>query len=324
VNTEAVAYETCGARIGQGDILWAPTALFTSGDHVARGVELDAPGPPLRTRDVDGLAASIPRLEVGNRNVVLRAWYTMAMVVSPDCASEKQNVEALQVAPILPLTAVPKTQRDGVRAGTNLTACFLPSGDLPTEPRPIQLPESFVDVLLATPVAPHLLTDYRMGTLGPDLLDRFAEFWIRHVAGQEISSTGTIAGARGATLDDVEVLQSSRRRHTVLLTFSDGSHLVLYQDPRRKDANVQSVEINGCTFSRDTVSTTMAATLVLSIENEDSREFTLSCDLLQETVRVLRASTTHIMIPAADAPGVYELRNSTLPNARPLTITFRD
>jgi hypothetical protein len=286
-------------------------------------VAVDEPGAPLTPGDVAGIAVTIPRLQVGAKPVVLRAWYTLAMVASPDCAYAKESLEAVQVAPVLPLAAAPLAQRNGIKAGTNLTAFFLPAGELATEQGPLALDDSFVDVLRATAVAPHLLDGYRMSRLSEDLLDRFREFWLRHVSGREISSTGTLGSARGCVLQEVSVLESSKRRHTVLMHFADGTDVVLYQDPRRKGANVQPVEIRQGRFNRTAVSAQCDEQLILRFENEDARDYTIRCPLLAENQRIPAGATTDILLQEQPSPATVELANLDAPRAPHLNISFR-
>ncbi len=173
-------------------------------------------------------------------------------------------------------------------------------------------PEAYVDLHRTTAVSLHILRDSRMVALAPDQVDRLHEAWVRFVALAEISSTGTIAAAQGRRLVSARTAQTSSRRHTVLLTFDDGTLLVLYQDPRRQGANVQSVHLQtGGAFDRAEVVGLVAQDLILRFENDTRQDWEVTCPELGVTPRKLPAgSTTDVLVPCCPEPGVALLRHT--------------
>lgn len=163
-----------------------------------------------------------------------------------------------------------------------------------------------------------------MVALAPGQVDRLHEAWVRFVALAEISSTGTIAAAQGRTLVSARTVQSSSRRHTVLLTFDDGTLLVLYQDPRRQGANVQSVHLGpGGTFNRAQVPGIVGQALVLRFENDTRQDWEVACPELGITPRKLAAgSTTDVLGQCPLEPGEVTLRHTRkLPHTLRIVVT---
>jgi hypothetical protein len=234
-----------------------------------------------------------------------------ALVLTPDCGIAKLPAQVL-VAPILPLSVLPTEQRDGIRDGTLLGAAHLAADpDLRfADGSRAPFPESYADLGRAMPAAPGLLLDQRMVALSDDRLARLQEAWVRYGTGREISSTGTISAARGKRVADVRVLESSARRHTVVLRFDDGSTLVLYQDPRRKGSHLESVTVRRGAFAPAEVTALAGTDLVLRVENEDAREWTIACPALELANRKLAAAdTTHVRLVCPEMPLDAEVVN---------------
>ena len=225
-------YRPCGARASQGDIVRAPIGMFSGFRDLDDLSILDQSGPALEYGDRQGIAVSIPRLRAP-RATVLRAWYLPAVVVTPDCDIDKSGNQIL-LAPIYPTNWYDVDTQNGIRAGEYVSAFGLPA-----EPNMVAFdgstfpfPYSVVELGQTTTVAPSLISRERIVTLSDSQLDRLHEAWVRFVALKELSSTGTIAAAVGKSITRVSVAESSRRRHTVVLTLDDGSVLVLYHQPR--------------------------------------------------------------------------------------------
>ncbi|MBI3980194.1 MAG: hypothetical protein HY331_18620 [Chloroflexi bacterium] len=64
-------------------------------------------------------------------------------------------------------------------------------------------------------------------------VERLQAYWVRFIALREISSTGTVAAAVGKRVARVKTVESTKKRHTVVLSFEDDSVLVLYQEAIR-------------------------------------------------------------------------------------------
>jgi hypothetical protein len=310
-------YEPCGARLAQGDIVRAPVGAFVAIGDLQDPSLLGAEGPPLNLGDPQGIAVSLPRLCLGPAEVVLRAWYLPAVVVSPDCAVDKRPTQLL-VAPIAPLAAYPRAEQDGIRAGT-----FVAAFDLPAEPSLrladgtiFSFPQAVVDLGRTVPVSPTLIEDQRMFSLGASHIDRLQETLVRYVALREISSTGTIAACVGKRVAQASTVESSKRRHTVVLTFEDDSSLVLYQEPRRAGDHLQSVAVRGGAFSPASIRAFIATNLVLRFENDDNRDWDISCpEVGVEARRVAAASTTEILVHCPEEPCDLMIVNTAKRNA---------
>ena len=297
-------YAPCSVRLSQGDIVRAPIGVFSRTADLADPSMLDAIDSPVALGDPRGLAARVPSLWVGQTRAVLRAWYLPAVVVSPDCGIDKEPAQVL-VAPILPLSAADPASRDGLRAGTFLTALALPAeADLQlADDTCVAFPDSFVDLTRTTAVAPGLLRDERMVALSDSQLDRFQEAWVRFVALRELSSTGTLAAAAGRRIREVTTVGSSQRRHTIVFTFDDDSIVVLYQEPRRRGDHLQSVRIKDGAFTPSEIRALVSTNLVLRFESEDRRDWNISCKAAGlEPRRVLPSATTEVLIRCPDEP----------------------
>lgn len=305
-------YVPAGTRLAQGDIVRAPIGVFARAADLSDSALL-TPGRTHLLADPAGIALPLPETQLAGAALVLRAWYLPAVVVSPSCALEKAPPQVL-VSPILPLLALPPRQQDGVRARTYLTAYALPADpalDL-GDGSQAAWPESYVDLHRTTAVSPAILREARMVALAPDELDRLHEAWVRLVALAEISSTGTIAAAQGRRLLSARTVQTSSRRHTVLLTFDDGSLLVLYQDPRRQGTNVQSVHLGpGGAFDRAEVTALVDEHLILRFENDTQHDWGVTCPEMGIAPRMLPAgSTTDVLVQCPHEPGVAALRHT--------------
>lgn len=305
-------YVPAGPRLAQGDIVRAPIGVFARATDLSDPALLK-PGRGHLLAEPDGIALPFPDTHLAGAALVLRAWYLPAVVISPSCALDKDPPQVL-VSPILPLAALPPNQQDGVRARTYLTAFALPadSGLELADGSQAPWPESYVDLHRTTAVSPALLREARMVALSPDQVDRLHEAWVRFVALAEISSTGTIAAAQGRLLVSARTVQTSSRRHTVLLTFDDGSLLVLYQDPRRQGTNVQSVHLApGGAFDRAEVTALVDEHLILRFENDTQQDWEVTCPELGIAPRTLPAgSTTDVLVQCPYEPAVAALRHT--------------
>lgn len=292
------------ARLAQGDIVRTPTAGFVRAHHLADRGLLDRT-EPVDPGDKVGLAMRVPRLVIGGAALVLRARYTLAVVVSPDCAIDKENTPMVLVAPIFPPGATSPAEWDGIRAGTNLGAFDLPGEpalELPGEP-PTELEESFVDLSWTTAVHKEIVQPERIVGLSLHHVDRLQAAWLRFIALRELSTVGTVAAAVNKTIAGVETIQSSGRRHTVVLTLHDGSTLVLYQEPRRKGDWVEPVHIHRARFDREFIDARTESRLVLRVENDDPRTWKIACAEVGLVARDLPGgSTTHVEVACPDSP----------------------
>jgi hypothetical protein len=317
-------YIPLGVRLAQGDIVRAPTGVFVRSTEVADQALL-APGKANLLADANGIALPIPNTYLAGAQLVLRAWYMPAVVVSPSCALEKQPPQVL-ISPILPLSSLPENQQAGVRARTYLTAYALPGDaqlDL-ADGTQATWPDSYVDLHRTTAVSPHLLRDARMVALSPDQVDRLHEAWVRFVALAEISSTGTVAAAQGRRLVSARTAQTSARRHTVLLTFDDGGLLVLYQDPRRAGANVQSVHVQqGGAFDRAEVTGRIGEDLILRFENDTTQDWEIACPAWQVGPRTLPSgSITDVLVQCPPEPSQAIVRHTRrIPHTLRITVS---
>jgi hypothetical protein len=305
-----------GARLAQGDLVRAPSGIFAGAGSLASPSLLDASGPPLEAGDLRGIAVTIPRLRVNQRDVVLRAWYQPCVVVSPDCAIDKNPPQVL-LAPILPLSALPDNQRDGVRSGTYLTALGLPADDALefADGSVAPFPESYVDLQRIAPVAPDLIAAQRMVALSEVQTERLRAAWVRFVALREISSTGTIAAAQGKRVAKIRVVESSRKRHTVLITFEDSSMVVLYQEPRRTGPQLQEIRLREGQFSPQTVAAQVESDVVLRFENDDPQAWRISSsDHTLDKRRLEAGTTTDILIRCPGSPGEIVVTNVDRPD----------
>jgi len=270
-------YVACEARIAQGDIVRAPSGIFVEAGGLADPTLLDAPGPPLVAGDPWGIAQTLPRIQINRQSVILRAWHLPAVVVSPDCAID-QGPPQILLAPLFPLAALPVEQQNGVRSGTYLTAIDLPADEalefLDGSVAPF--PESYVDLQRIASVAPRLLGNQRMVALSDAQVERLRAAWVRFVALREISSTGSIAAIEGKRVTKVRVAESSKKRHTVLLTFEDDSLLVHYQEPRRKGPHLQEVRLRNGAFSPPDIIARADGDIVLRLENDDQRAWQIA------------------------------------------------
>jgi hypothetical protein len=309
---DAANYVPCGPRLSQGDIVRAPSGVFVAAADLSNPAEPSAADGPIPFGEPAGLAMPIPRLTVGGLPVVLRAWYLPAVVVSPDCGIDKEPAQVL-IAPILPLAAARLEDQDGIRSGT-----FLSAFDLPADPA-LELadgsnapfPHSFVDLTRTVPLTPRLLGQQRMVALSDDQLDRLQESFVRFVALREIGSTGTVAAAAGKRVQQVATVESSRRRHTVVFSFDDGSIVVLYQDPRRRGDHLQTVAIQAGNFAPGQVQALAGTNLVLRFENNDRRDWHLfGKEAGIQAIRLAAAATTEVLIACPDHPEEIRLINA--------------
>lgn len=301
----------CGERFAQGDLLLAPIGLFTAADLIDRPEWVDEPGALLTTKHAEGIAASIPRLAVNGTPVILRAWYMPAIVISPDCSFDKNGADTVVIAGVWPIEAYERDDQDGVRLGTHLNGFHLPA-DTDVAYRDGssgEWPESVVDLASVTTVNPGLVYDQRSVRLSDTQIDRFQECLLRHYAGREISSTGIVNGMVGRKLIEVETIESSNRRHTVVLTFDDDSFVVLYQEPRKKAEARQSILVKNGTFGRAIVAATAGNDLLLRFENEDPREWHVTCKEIGVLNHLLKRGTTSILLRAVPA-GVHTFVNA--------------
>lgn len=304
-------YVACGARLAQGDLVRAPAGLFVGASDLADASLLDHAGPPLAPGDPRGLAQTLPRLMIGTERVVVRAWYQPAVVVSPDCAIDKDPPQVL-IAPVIPLATLPLSQQDGVRAGTYLTAIDLPADELLEllDGSRAPFPASYVDLQRIVPVSPRLLRDQRMVALSAEQIERLQAAWVRFVALRELSTTGTIAAAVGKRVTRVSVAESSKKRHTVILTFEDDSVAVLYQEPRRKGPHLQSVHLRDGVFSPSVLTALVGSDLVLRLENDDHRAWAVTTsDPVIGIHQLAPGTTTDVVIRCPDGAGEIVLRN---------------
>jgi len=302
----------CGERFAQGDIILAPVGLFTAADLIEQPDSVDASGEVLTPKDIQGLARTIPRLAIKGVPVVLRAWFMPAIVLSPDCSFDKDDAESMVIAGIWPMEAYAEEDRDGVRAGTSLNGFHLPQDKAVTfrDGTSQDWPEAVVDLASETSINPRLVFDQRMIALSDSRLDLLQEALLRHYAGREISTTGTLEAVKGRTLVDIETVESSKRRHTVVLTFDDGTPIVLYQEPRKKADALQSLRIKEGLFDRATVAAKTGTNALLRIENEDARDWHLTCEELNLKAHLVgRAATTTIYLRDLP-PGTFNVVNS--------------
>lgn len=304
-------YVPCGARLSQGDLVRAPVGIFVPESALADPAMLDAEGPAVPFGDPRGIARSLPRLVVGTEPLVLRAWYWPAVVVSPDCAIDKQPAQVL-LAPVLPLHAYTPQDQDGLRAGT-----FLAAFDLPPDPElaladgsRTAFPHAAVDLARSTTVSPELVLRQRMVALGERHVDRLHAAWVRYVAGRELSSTGTVAAAVGKRVARVKALESSKKRHSVLMTFEDGTLLVLYQEPRRAGAHLESVRVRDGVFEPARLQALAGTNLILRFENEDRRDWDAGCPALWAGAqRLPGGATTELLAWCPDEPDALTVTN---------------
>jgi hypothetical protein len=312
-------YVPVAPRLSQGDIVRAPISVFARAADLADPAMLDAAPEPLAYGDPRGVALRVPwrAAPASVEALALRAWHFPAVVVTPDCGIDKEPAQVL-VAPVLPLAAAPPADRDGVRAGTFLMACHLPADPemVFADGSTFAFPESYVDFTRTTAVAPGLVLDQRMVALSEAQCDHFQEAWVRFVAGREISSTGTVAAVVGKRVRAVDTLESSRRRHTVLVTFEDDSVVVLYQEPRRRGDHLQEVRVRGGAFEPAEVQALAGSNLVLRFENGDRRDWNVACPALGlASCRIAAAATTPVLVRCPEEPGALDLVNRDRPGA---------
>lgn len=289
----------------------APVGIFVPESALADPAMLDQEGPALPFGDPRGIALSLPRLVVGPEPLVLRAWYWPAVVVSPDCAIDKQPAQVL-LAPVLPLHAYTAQDQDGLRAGT-----FPAAFDLPSEPELVladgsttSFPHSAVDLARSTAVSPELLLPQRMVALSERHIDRLHAAWVRYIAGREISSTGPVAAAVGKRVARITALESSKKRHTVLMVFEDGTLLVLYQEPRRAGAHLQPVRVRDGVFEPLRLQALAGTNLILRFENEDRRDWDVGCPALwNEAQRLPGGTTIELLARCPDEPDELTITN---------------
>jgi hypothetical protein len=305
-------WSPCGERFAQGDIILAPVGLFTAADFIEQPGLVDEAGEVLTLKDVQGLARTVPRLAIKGVPVVLRAWFMPAIVLSPDCSFDKDDAESMVIAGIWPIDAYAEGDRDGVRAGTSLNGFHLPQDKAVRfrDGSSKDWPEAVVDLASETSVNPSLVFDQRMIALSDSRLDLLQEALLRHYAGREISTTGTLEAVKGRTLIEVETLETSKRRHTVLLTFDEGTPVVLYQEPRKKAEALQSLRIKEGLFHRAAVAAKSGTNALLRIENEDARDWHLSCEELNLKAHLIaRAATTTVLLRDLP-PGIFKFVNA--------------
>ena len=237
-------YRPCGARLSQGDPVRAPVGVFARIDDIPDPSILGEDGPPIKLGDLRGAASIVPRLRVSKAPVVLRAWYLLAVVISPDCDIDQGPAQVL-IAPLMPLDAYSPGNQDAIKAGSLVAAL-----DLPPDPdlrladnSRTAFPHSVMSLRQVTPVAPGLIMSQRMVALSEHQIERLHNAWVRFVALRELSSTGTIATMVGKRVVDVSTVESSRRRHTVLLTLDDQSLVVVNQEPQRVAPHLQQIRV---------------------------------------------------------------------------------
>ncbi len=308
----AANYAACLSRLSQGDLVRAPVGMFVRVDDLAHPKSLDAHGPPLPYADPDGLAFTIPRLQVASQPVVGRVWYQPAIVVSPDCAIDKNPAQII-IAPIYPLALLPLNQQDGVRSGGLVNAVDLPADDLLqfADGSQSPFPHSYVELQRMVPVSPGLLTAQRMVAVSRNQLDRLQNAWMRFIALRELSTTGTLAATIGRRVERVRVAASSDRRHTVILTFEGGFEVVVFQEPRRKGPYTQSVRVRAGAFDPEALQSLVGTDLLIRFENDDPTDWPLQSnrqDLMKNEV-LAAAQTTEVFVRCPDDTCVINLQN---------------
>ena len=304
-------YRPCAPRLSQGDIVRAPIGQFVGLRDIADLAGLDSDGPALPYGDLGGIAMSVPRLRTPH-TTVLRAWYLPAIVVTPDCDIDK-DAEQILLAPIFPLRSYEEGTRHALRAGEYVSAFMLPAEPAmqTSDGTVFPFPESVVELGQTTTVAPSLTAAQRMVSLGETQIDRLHEAWIRFVALKEISSTGTVSAAVNQRIAKVAVVESSKKRHTVVLLLDNGSALVLYQEPRRKGPQVASIKVSKGEFTPREVCALIGSDLVLRFENDDARTWDITCGELSLPVRTLKAAgTTEVLIRCPDQPARTAILNT--------------
>ena len=108
----------------------------------------------------------------------------------------------------------------------------------------------------------------------------------------------------------LRVAESSKKRHTVLLTFEDDSLLVLYQEPRRKGPHLQEVRLRNGAFSPPDILARADGNLVLRLENDDHRAWQIAIsDNTIEQRKLDGGTTTEILIRAPANPGEIVVTN---------------
>ena len=308
------------ARLSQGDIVRVPTGGFVHAAHLADAALLDATGPVVVPGESPGIAVRLPRLVAGNAQLVLRARYTFAVVVSPDCAIDKEPPPMVLISPLLPKEATSADDWNGIRAGTHLGAFDLPgvAALRPAgEDEEVPFPVSFVDLSWTTAVHKDVAFPERVTALGSEHIERLRHAWLRYVALRELSTIGTLASVAGKTVTKVQTVQTSNKRHTAMLTFSDASVLVVYQEPKRKGDWVESVHVHNGAFLRGGspgseppgIDARTGSRLIVRFENDDNRMWKVDCPELDVQPRELVAGvTTHVQVDCPDTPVEVRLR----------------
>lgn len=315
-------YRPCAARLSQGDLVRAPVGAFARIEDIPDPSLLGEDGPPIKLGNLRGAASIVPRLRVSKAPVVLQAWYLLAVVISPDCDIDKGPAQVL-ITPLMPLDAYSPANQDAIKAGSLVAAL-----DIPPDPdlrladnSRTSFPHSVLSLRQATPVAPGLIMAQRMVALSESQIERLHNAWVRFVALREISSTGTIAAMVGKRVLDVSTVESSRRRHTVLLTLDDQSLVVVYQEPRRAAPHLQQIQVTKGAFSPKVVRALAGSELILQFENEDSREWFVTCpELGVESYRLTAAGTSRLPLRCPETPGEAVVVNS---QKRASTLTVR-
>jgi hypothetical protein len=267
--------------------------------------------PALTLDDPVGLALPLPSLLVGEEQVYVRAWYQLALVVSPDCGIAKGSLP-VHVAPLRPAAGVPKNELDGLRADTSLNAFLLPSTESLTftDGSQADWPEAVVDLARTTPITQGLIADQRLVALGESQVDRLQERLSRYFVLREISSTGSIEAAVGRRIIDVDVKGASKRRNAVTITLDDGSTLELYQEPRRRGPHLETIHIRQQgRFSRSELHAQVSTTLKLRFENDDSHDHYITCPEAGINSHHLPIGTTDLTLQCPPVAGELVLQS---------------
>lgn len=293
--------------MAQGDLLLAPIGIFFPGDDV----EEDGPRP--EPGDTASTHARLP-WRIGGGQLAVRVWYLPAVVVTPDCGVDKRP-QAILVAPLVPLAMLTQEAQAGVRKNTFLTALLLPSDPAIEAPDGTTFPliESVVDLTRITPLAPELVESQRFAALTAHHVERLQYKCVGFFANRELSGTGTISAVVGKTVKRVAELESKQGRHTAALIFEDDTTVVVFIEPRRR-GHWESVSIKSGLFSIKQLQALTETDLVIRFENEDDREWNVSCESFGLTsTKIAPKDTTHVRVACPNEPAEALLINQDKP-----------
>jgi len=315
-------YQPLNARLSQGDVVLAPIAVLGTAQDFADPSDLQTAPHPLALGDDLGVTVILPRAgEPARGPVVLRAWYTPAIVVSADCVIGKG--QEVLVAPIYPSEDAAEGDRAGIRAGSFVAAMSLPGDPAITFPdgQVGPWPESYVDFNQTTAVTGILAAEDRLFMLARPQLERLHFALARFLIVRELSTRGTLAAAEGKVVEKVAVVSTTGRRHTVMLMFTDGSYLIAYQEPRQDAYVLESVTIKDGRFDRESVQALTGQRLVLRFENEDRRDWRVMAKAVGLAPQeVSAADTTHVEIICPDRPLEVDITNADRPQGPKLRL----